>query len=153
MDRFFARIPVGTFVKRANWTITTNPEVFSPSGNHFYAGDEEGSKTEKEMEVEHEQHDVGENGEKAWVRCEAQMLHRLPQTKALVFSFKTYMYPLAQIKEEGAEMADSLAKAIEGMEGGSVPEIYTYKRGVSWGKSAVRYLRGGREGGLGQVSG
>lgn len=157
MDRFFARIPVGTFVKRANWTVTTNSELFAPSGNHFYAGEEKGASAtmsaregaEAEAEgakeksgVEFEQEDVGVNGEKAWVRCEAQMLHRLPDTKALVFSFKTYMYTLAQIKEEGDDVAEMLAQAIEGMERGSVPEIYTYKRGVAWGRSAVRFLRG-----------
>jgi len=66
-------------------------------------------------------------------------LHRLPETKALVFSFKTYMYPLRAIKEEGS--GEQLAQAIEGMETGSVPEIYEYKRGVAWGESAKTYLR------------
>ena len=125
MDRFFDRIEAGRYVKRANWTITTNQELFAAFGNHLYEGET------AEVEKVHP--------DRAWVRCEAQMLHRLPETKALVFSFKTYMYPLRAIKEEGS--GEQLAQAIEGMETGSVPEIYEYKRGVAWGESAKTYLR------------
>jgi hypothetical protein len=64
----------------------------------------------------------------------------LPETKALLFSFKTYLYPLAQLKEEGA--GEDLATAIEGIQGGSVPELHFYKRAVVWGDPVKRYLRG-----------
>ena len=67
------------------------------------------------------------------------MLHRLPQTKALVFSFKTYLYPLKEIKEEG--LGDELAKAIDGLKEGSVPAMHFYKRGVVWGEVVKKYLR------------
>lgn len=67
------------------------------------------------------------------------MLHRLPQTKALVFSFKTYLYLLKEIKEEG--LGDDLAQAIDGLEEGSVPAMYFYKRGVVWGEIVKKYLR------------
>jgi hypothetical protein len=126
MDRFFARIEAGTFVKRANWTITTNPKLFAAfGGNHLYEGEK------AQVETIHP--------DESWMRCEKQMLWRLPQTKALVFSFKTYMYSLRKIKEEG--MGEQLAAAIEGMEKGSAPGIYAYKRGVAWGESAKEYLR------------
>lgn len=125
MDRFFARIAVGQFAKRSNWTITTRPDLYAASGNHASDGEE---VVQEEIDPEH-----------AWMRCEAQILWRLPQTKALVFMVKTYMYTLRQIKEEG--LGEDLARAIEGMEGGSVPEVYQYKRGVAWGESARSYLR------------
>jgi hypothetical protein len=67
------------------------------------------------------------------------MLHRLPQTKALVFSFKTYMYPLKDIKDEG--LGEELAQAIDGLKEGSVPAMHFYKRGVIWGKAVKEYLR------------
>ena len=67
------------------------------------------------------------------------MLHRLPETKALVFSFKTYLYPLKDIKEEG--IGDELAQAIDGLKEGSVPAMHFYKRGVIWGEAVKAYLR------------
>jgi hypothetical protein len=67
------------------------------------------------------------------------MLHRLPNTKALVFSFKTYLYPLREIKEEG--LGEELAKAIDGLKEGSVPAMHFYKRGVVWGEAVKAFLR------------
>jgi hypothetical protein len=67
------------------------------------------------------------------------MLHRLPITKALVFSFKTYMYPLKDIKDEG--LGEELAQAIDGLKEGSVPAMHLYKRGVVWGEAVKTYLR------------
>ena len=67
------------------------------------------------------------------------MLHRLPQSKALVFSFKTYLYPLRDIKDEG--LGEELSQAIEGLKEGSVPGMHFYKRGVVWGEEVKRFLR------------
>jgi hypothetical protein len=67
------------------------------------------------------------------------MLHRLPITKALVFSFKTYLYPLKDIKDEG--LGEELAQAIDGLKEGSVPAMHFYKRGVIWGETVKKYLR------------
>lgn len=68
------------------------------------------------------------------------MLYRLPNTKAIVFSFKTYMYPLKEIRDEG--LGEELASAIEGLKDGSVPQMNVYKRGVVWGETVKAYLRG-----------
>jgi hypothetical protein len=67
------------------------------------------------------------------------MLHRLPITKALAFSFKTYLYPLKDIKDEG--LGEELAQAIDGLKEGSVPAMHFYKRGVVWGEAVKTYLR------------
>ena len=67
------------------------------------------------------------------------MLHRLPETKALIFSFKTYLYSLKDIKEEG--LGEELAQAIDGLKEGSVPAMHFYKRGVVWGEAVKAYLR------------
>jgi hypothetical protein len=74
-----------------------------------------------------------------YLRCERQTLHRLPRSKAVVFAFKTYMYSLRQIKEEG--LGEELAQAIEGLKAGSVPEIHFYKRGDVWETAVKAYLR------------
>lgn len=39
MDRFFEKLEVGKFVKRANWSITTGEDLFSPSGLHGKNGE------------------------------------------------------------------------------------------------------------------
>lgn len=77
--------------------------------------------------------------EQTSIRMELQTLTRLPKTKAILFSFKTYLYPLAELKEEG--LGPQLADAIEGLKTGNAPGMWTYKGGVRWGKSVCTYLR------------
>ncbi|KAF3392508.1 hypothetical protein F1880_008692, partial [Penicillium rolfsii] len=125
MDRFFDRIKVGHFVKRANWTIQNTDRLFAATGNHGYEG---------EVAV---QEDL--NLDLARVRVERQFLHRLPQTRALLFSVKTLLYPLSDIKEEG--LGDTLAEAIDGLKEGNAPSFHFYKRAAVWGESAKAYLR------------
>jgi hypothetical protein len=80
MDRFFAALPVGKIVKRANWSISTSGELFCLAGSHM---------SEEEMAAK-EKEELGEeiDLEKTVVRCEKQTLHRLPKSEALVFAFK-----------------------------------------------------------------
>lgn len=73
------------------------------------------------------------------MRVELQTLSRLPRTKALAFSFKTYLYPLKDVKGEG--LGPQLADAIEGLKKGNAPKMWLYKGGVRWGKSVIEYLR------------
>lgn len=125
MDRFFATLPVGKIVKRVNWSVTTNTDLFALGGNHVYEGED----------TKYESIDL----EKTVLRCERQTLHRLPESKALVFAFKTFQYPIRQIKEEGN--GEMLAAAIEGLSDGSVPRMAYYKRGVVWGNAVREFLR------------
>lgn len=67
------------------------------------------------------------------------MLHRLPESHAILFSFKTYLYPLPEIKSEG--LGEALADAIDGLKQGNVPGFHFYKRAAVWGDSAKDYLR------------
>ncbi|PSS12800.1 hypothetical protein M430DRAFT_124428 [Amorphotheca resinae ATCC 22711] len=136
MDRFFDRLEVGRLVRRVNWSITTTPTLFTPSGTHLYTDSplppplplSPSSPSSPPIDIN-----------QTHLRCERQILHRLPQTKALVFSFKTYMYPIRQIKEEG--LGEELAEAIDGLREGSVPRMYWYKRGVVWGEGVKEFLR------------
>lgn len=70
---------------------------------------------------------------------ELQSLTRLAETKFLLFCFKTYLYPLEILKNDGsgAELAD----AIEGLQRGNAPGMHKYKSAIRWGKSVVQYLR------------
>ncbi len=128
MDRFFTRLEVGKYVRRVNWSVTTNPNLYSAGvgSNHAYEGDDVSEL--KDIDVE-----------STFLRCERQTLHRLPKSKALVFAFKTYMYPIKEIKDEGK--GEELAEAIDGLKEGSVPQMHFYKRGVVWGEAVKKYLR------------
>jgi hypothetical protein len=75
MDRFFASLPAGKIVKRANWSVSTNGELFCLAGNHM-TEDELSSVAEEKIDLR-----------KTVLRCERQTLHRLPESKALVFAF------------------------------------------------------------------
>ena len=77
MDRYFASLPTGKIVKRANWSISTNGQLFCLAGNHMSA---EELKRKGEMEEE-----IDLN--RTVLRCERQTLHRLHETGALVFAF------------------------------------------------------------------
>ena len=75
----------------------------------------------------------------ARLRIEYQTLMRLPQTKAILFSFKSYLYPIEDVKAEG--MGPQLADAIEGLKRGNASQMWVYKGAVRWGKSICAYLR------------
>ncbi|KAK0724650.1 hypothetical protein B0H67DRAFT_479811 [Lasiosphaeris hirsuta] len=126
MERFFSRLEVGRSAKRANWGVQTHTDLFAPSGNHVYVGEE----VEEDSAVD---------AESARLRVELQTLTRLPKTKAILFSFKTYLYPLAEIKAEG--LGPQLADAIEGLKAGNAPGMWVYKGSVRWGKAVCEFLR------------
>ncbi|KAE8372345.1 hypothetical protein BDV26DRAFT_297946 [Aspergillus bertholletiae] len=129
MDRFFARIEVGQFVQRVNWSVTTDSELFAAFGGvHGEKGAEEKTLHLGELNVD-----------STVLRCERQTLHRLPQTKGLVFAFHTYTYPIQTVKDEG--LGEEMAAAIDGLKRGSVPEMHWYKRGSIWGEAVKEFLR------------
>jgi hypothetical protein len=56
-----------------------------------------------------------------------------------LFSFKTYMYPLTQIKAEG--LGAELADAIEGLKKGNAPGMWIYKGSGRWAEQVCEYLK------------
>ena len=75
----------------------------------------------------------------AHLRTELQHIYRLPKSGAVVFSYKTLLYPLSEIKAEGG--GEALATAIEGLGKGNCPGMGRYKGVGRWGESVVSYLR------------
>jgi hypothetical protein len=137
MDRFFARLPLGTLARRANWTITTTPDLFTESGTHMHDAE---SLSPEEAAASIAAQKEGLDVEAMRLRCELQTLFRLPRSGALVFAFKTYTYGLGEVKgEEG--MGEALAEATEGFRKGSVPEMSVYKREAVWGDTVREFLR------------
>ncbi|KAL1875516.1 hypothetical protein Plec18167_005452 [Paecilomyces lecythidis] len=130
MDRFFDKLEVGKCVRRVNWSVTTDAELFSAFGNKIHGGADDELVPLKMEDLDLDQ---------TFVRCERQTLHRLPSSRALVFAFHTYRYPIQDIKDEG--LGEDLARAIDGLKEGSVPQIHFYKRGPVWGEAIKKYLR------------
>ncbi|KAK0713966.1 hypothetical protein B0T26DRAFT_650927 [Lasiosphaeria miniovina] len=130
MERFFARADVGKSVKRINWAIQTHANMFAPTGNHVHAGDAAAVREAEPGDV-----DVAA----ARLRVELQTLSRLPRTRALLFSFKTYLYSLADVKAEG--LGPQLAEAVDGLRKGNAPAMWVYKGGVRWGRAVCEHLR------------
>lgn len=108
------------------WAVQTHSRLFAPGGNHIRPGDA----------VKEEQHI---DPKAARFRVELQTLTRLPETQAILFSFKTYLYPLGDIKAEG--LGPHLADAIEGLKAGNAPGMWLYKGGARWGRAVCEYLR------------
>lgn len=126
MERFFDRMETGKFVRRANWSLATTSKLYTGDvQTHYHEGEE---RLQEEFKPE-----------ECFQRTEAQILFRLPRTRALVFVIKTYLYILKEIKDEG--LGDEFADAIEGLTKGNVPEIFTYKRGPVWAEQVKAYLR------------
>ncbi|KXJ91531.1 hypothetical protein Micbo1qcDRAFT_163287 [Microdochium bolleyi] len=141
MERFFSRLEVGKSSSRINWSITTNPVLFNLASNHI----KEGQQVDETEEID---------PSKAFLRCELQTTTRLPgATGAVLFSFKTFMYPLPELREEEAEaeaeseggrpgrLGPQLADAIEGLRDGNAPGMWTYKGAVRWAGPVCEYLR------------
>ncbi|KAF2016335.1 hypothetical protein BU24DRAFT_462503 [Aaosphaeria arxii CBS 175.79] len=137
MDRYFANLPIGKIVKRANWTITTHKRLFCLDGNHISEADRAALNDGLPPPSADDEIDI----DQTVVRCERQTLHRLPNTRALVFSFKTYQYPLRELRDEGS--GEMLCEAIDGLGRGNVPEMKVYKRAAIWGDRVKQFLREG----------
>ncbi|KAI1014376.1 hypothetical protein LB504_012243 [Fusarium proliferatum] len=147
MNRYFTSLPKGKAVKRHNWNISIDRDLFAPRENPLtvlplclmdwiktvldWLGI--GVLTMKNTDLDPEEMNV---------RCERQTLHRLMENEnTLVFAFKTYQYSLRQIRDEGEGPA--LAEAIRGINRGSVPQVAWYKASVYWERAVVDYLLGG----------
>jgi len=154
MDRFFAALPFAAVARRQNWAVQSGDVLFRLAGNHLSTvAEEDGGEGlrmappewEERPGMREEWERLGEGVDPAEcrLRAERQTLHRLEKTGALVFAFKTYLYTLDEVIEEG--IAEQMADAIEGLGKGSVPAIEVYKRAVVWSKKVVEYLRVGHQ--------
>lgn len=70
-------------------------------------------------------------------RCEYQTLRKLEQSKAIIFSIRTYQMYLEGFKTLPREDAEILVKVIENIH----PDFITYKGARFWKDAALKYLR------------
>ncbi|KAI5965592.1 uncharacterized protein KGF55_000954 [Candida pseudojiufengensis] len=128
MNKFFNRISSNQFVTRSNWSIQSH--------NKFYVDD---NNKGHNLPEDHIQKPIPYNEMKFneyYYRSERQVLTKLPKTEAIVFTIRTYLIPLSEVKAEGKEVRERLIGGIKGF-----PEdIARYKRASEWGPSIIQYL-------------
>ncbi|VVT46558.1 uncharacterized protein SAPINGB_P001273 [Magnusiomyces paraingens] len=142
MDKFFVRIKPGAWVQRFNWGVQTHTDLYAPESNHPAPGemlcdpeDEPDDFDYSLLGIDAEKLDFT-NG--VFLRCERQCLLRLPQTKALLFTIRTYLTPLAQIRnQEPPENSENMIAAIENLP----PAMAHYKLAEEWGPAVISYLK------------
>ncbi|KAG5417729.1 hypothetical protein I9W82_005365 [Candida metapsilosis] len=129
MNKFFNRIQPHQFVTRSNWSLQTHGK--------FYVDD---SNKGHNLPVDYIQQPLDYNSldfdKQVHYRSERQVLTRLPKSKAIVFTIRTYLLPLSKVKSDGVEVRQRLIGAIRGL-----PEdISRYKRAEEWGPPIIKYL-------------
>lgn len=121
MNKYFSKMKVGQWVQRITWLIqiADSPhEEWRPSANRSFFG---AGAPNFDTEV--------------YARVTRQILSRLPQSKFLAFTQRTYFYPLSQIKAEGygGVLADNIATMPD--------DVAAYRGRPSWGEPVINYLR------------
>ncbi|BEI93113.1 uncharacterized protein CcaverHIS019_0507410 [Cutaneotrichosporon cavernicola] len=127
MERFFSKMEVGKPFRRLNWSVQTHNELYNNGSNHIHE-DEDISNLQAKVDINTTN-----------LRVEMQTLTRLPKTNALLFSFKTYLTPMTEVKAEGC--GEVFADAIEGLAKGNAPGMWRYKAAIRWGPPVCQYLR------------
>lgn len=130
MNKFFDKLKPGVFVRRNNWSIQTHNKILVMNANKGVEGEEIKSLDPNTLDFKRE----------VYFRSERQVLTRLPKTGAIVFSIRTYLTPMWNIREEG--LSDELIGGIEGMQ----ENIGQYKRRPEWGDPVVSFLKGESDG-------
>jgi dimethylamine monooxygenase subunit A len=97
VDRFFAQLKPGRLVWRLNWTIADHPTPFQPV------------RLAPPLPITAET-----AGDRLYLRVERQTLQRLPATRAVVFTIRTYIASLAAAISGNKSAAD-LAGALRAM--------------------------------------
>lgn len=124
MDKFFRRLKPGNWVYRLNWGVQSHDKLYAPDLNHA-------AEDEVVEPLDPEKLDFTN----VFLRVERQVLLRLPKTNALLFTIRTYVTPISELREE--DSAFDLVDAID-----NLPEpMAHYKKTEEWGPAVVSYIR------------
>jgi dimethylamine monooxygenase subunit A len=101
VDHYFDRLQSHAAGYRFNWSLVGSPDLALEPET---ASQPVNSLTPENM------------GENLWIRVERQTLRRLPETRAIVFGIRTYVYPLSLL-ENYPQAALGLSQAIHQVPG------------------------------------
>ncbi|KIV84646.1 hypothetical protein PV11_00419 [Exophiala sideris] len=119
MDRFFQKLRVDSPVMRFNYAIDNSPELFHINSHHNLSPDE--------------QDPVDLDG--LFLRVERQYLQRLPKTRAIVFSIRTYVTPIRDVTKD-KDVARALRTSVKSYG----PELAIYKNKPLWNDVLAAHL-------------
>ncbi|MCW8131076.1 MAG: DUF3445 domain-containing protein [Planctomycetota bacterium] len=120
-DRFMEILAADRPVWRLNWNIHETPELFQPAGP---------GRTERDPSIT-----PLNAGERLWLRVERQTLRRLPASRAILFTIRTYLTALTAFQNR-PEVAAELAGALRGMP----QDTLLYKSQTPWREAALSWL-------------
>lgn len=122
VNNFFQRLKPEFPGYRINWSIVDSPELFltQPHRSEALGADI-----------------TAENaGEKLWLRVERQTLRRLPRSGGILFTIRTYVYPLNTVVND-SDRASQLAAVIEQIP----PQMQIYKNIFPIKTALLAYLQ------------
>ncbi|KAF9894231.1 hypothetical protein FE257_007733 [Aspergillus nanangensis] len=120
MDRFFVKLPVGGSISRFNYAIDDSNELFHIHSHHNLTLDPRGSPlTLADLHL----------------RVERQFLQRLPRTRGLLFSIRTYITPISEVTRDL-----ELARALRTSVGSYTPDVAKYKNKPLWNDLLQQHL-------------
>nr|WP_297078322.1 GNAT family N-acetyltransferase [Thermoleptolyngbya sp. M55_K2018_002] len=122
MDNFFARLQPDHPGYRFNWSIVDTPELF--------LGVQRSHPVPTDLTPDNA-------GDRLWIRVERQTVRRLPQSGGVLFTVRTYTYPLAMLQQY-PEAAAGLVRAIAQMP----PDMQRYKSLAPIRPAIEGYLQG-----------
>ena len=108
VDRFMATLRAGKLAERLNWSLNDDPALFQQKGKGRVAFDSAIT--------------ADNAGDRLFLRVERQTLRSLPESARVLFTIRTYVYPLKLIASDPA-VAERLAEAVEALP----PEMQRYK--------------------------
>ncbi len=121
VDSFFDRLKSEHPVWRVNWSIVNSPEL-------FLVYDKQKLGSDRLINAENA-------GKNLWIRLERQTLRRLMVSGDILFTIRTYVYPL-QVIEDDPAMAHNLAEAVKQIP----PEMQSYKNLLPIREALLSYL-------------
>lgn len=106
---------------RFNWSLVDSPELFLDQNKHVT--DFNPAITDNNA------------GHSLWLRVERQTLRRLPMSNGILFTIRTYIYPLEHITQV-ANVAAQLAQAVIALH----PDMQVYKNLLPFREALLMYL-------------
>jgi hypothetical protein len=120
MDKFFLKLRVGGMISRFNFAIDDSDELFHRHSHHNLTAEQLGNKPK--LEDLH-------------LRVERQVLQRLPKTRALLFTIRTYVTPITEVTKDR-----QIARALRTSVGSFGADVAKYKNKSLWEGTLEQHL-------------
>lgn len=122
VNSVFSRLKEGFPGLRFNWSLVDSPDLYLAQNRN---------KTLFDSRI------TAENaGARLWLRVERQTIRRMPTSGGILFTIRTFVYPLSQVVEV-PEAAQQLAEAVQVLQ----KEMQIYKSILPFRAALLEYLR------------